>query len=179
MSYLPEHSKRIKIYFRRPLWSEMVAAQSVVALNITKNNCLTTLNTYLEVLLTWTYKQASMSSGNEVVLPWGWEWNRALSQWRPFLNRFENFRGISNLHGLHRELSFIARHLHAPDSRNPYGWYPLKMHQITRASPAELRTIVRAIWRSTGYTTICASNSDILDKIKIIPPLWYSGKWKD
>ena len=32
-----------------------------------------------------------------------------------------------------------------PDSRNPYGWYPLKMHQITRASPAELRTIVRAI----------------------------------
>ena len=59
----------------------------------------------------------------------------------------------------------------APDSRNPYGWYPLKMHQITRASPAELRTIVRAIWRSIGYTTICASNRYILDKIKIIPPL--------
>ena len=52
-----------------------------------------------------------------------------------------------------------------PDSRNPYGWYPLKMHQITRASPAELRTIVRAIWRSIGYTTICASNRYILDKI--------------
>ena len=65
------------------------------------------------------------------------------------------------------------------DSRNPYGWYPLKMHQITRASSAELRTIVRAIWRSIGYTTICASNRYILDKIKTIPPLWYSGKWKD
>ena len=67
----------------------------------------------------------------------------------------------------------------SPDSRNPYGWYPLKMHQITRASPAELRTIVWAIWWSIGYTTICASNRYIFDKIKTIPPLWYSRKRKD
>lgn len=39
VKYLPEHSNRIKIHFRQPLWSEMVAAQSVVALNVTKNNC--------------------------------------------------------------------------------------------------------------------------------------------
>ena len=67
----------------------------------------------------------------------------------------------------------------SPDSRNSCGWYPLKMDQITRASPAELRTIVRAIWRSIGYTTICASNRYIFDQIKKNPPFWYSGRWID
>ena len=48
--------------------------------------------------------------------------------------------------------------LFSPDSCNAYGWCLLKMDQIMRATPAELRTIVQSTWRSIGYTTICASN---------------------
>ena len=33
----------------------------------------------------------------------------------------------------------------SPDSRDSYGWCPLKMHQITRASPAVVRHIVRVL----------------------------------
>ena len=62
-----------------------------------------------------------------------------------------------------------------PDSRNSCGWYPLKMDQITRASPAELR-IVRAIWRCIGYTTICASNRYIFDQIKKKSPFLIQRK---
>ena len=52
------------------------------------------------------------------------------------------------------------------------------MDQITRASPAEVRTIVRAIWRSKGYNTICARNRYILDKIKQIPPFFDTAEDK-
>ena len=38
------------------------------------------------------------------------------------------------------------------------------------------KSIVRSIWLSIGYTTICASNRYILDQIKTIPPFWYSGR---
>ena len=33
----------------------------------------------------------------------------------------------------------------APDSRNSCGWYPLKMDQITRASPAEFTRFTRRV----------------------------------
>ena len=33
-----------------------------------------------------------------------------------------------------------------PDSRNPYGWYPLKVRQITRASHAIVCTTVQEMW---------------------------------
>ena len=96
----------------------------------------------------------------------------------------EDCRKSADLHFSHfscspTHLQTLLGNLASPDSRNSCGWYPLKMDQITRASPAELRTIVRAIWRSIGYTTICASNRYIFDQIKKNPPFWYSGRWID